>query len=481
MSAVLPERHPSRVDVLRQPPFSLEAEQSVLGGVMLVPDALAQISDWLTVEDFHRRDHRLIYAAILKLADRREPLDAVTLLQRLEADAERDQVAVPYLYELMNNTPSAANVAAWAEIVVEKSKLRKLIDIGTQLAGNGFDPRTQSELAIANGIRDLSLIQTSRLRGGLRSSRDLCGEWYAEIQANYEHGNAITGMATPWTKLDLLTHGLQAGDLIVIAARPNMGKTVMAVQAAVHAAIALNRQVALFSMEMTAKQILNRAAACMGSVPHKWLLAPHHEKENWAKVGEIVTQLNRAPLWIDDTPGLTIDQIKARARRTNLRSKIGLLMVDHLGEVRLRSRTSSDRAYELGDVAGELKGLGKEFDCPVVALAQLNRELLKRDDKHPNMGDLRASGDIEQKADLILFLHREDYYNKNTHLKGVVDVEIGKGRNIPSFERIQLANHFDVMRMDDWEGDLPLPPPPQTKSKKRNSFVPDPVAEAYAE
>jgi replicative DNA helicase len=477
MSAV-----PSNVETLRQPPWSLEAEQSVLGGLLLVPEAFAQVADWLTVEDFYRREHRAIYAAIRTLMDRREPVDAVTLLQRLEADASRDQMPTAYLYELMNNTPGAANITAYAEIVVEQSKLRKLIEIGTQLAGKGFDRGNASELAIADAMRQLSQMQTSRLRGGLRSSRELTREWFEDLSAIYQRGDAITGLSTPWPALDGLTHGLQAGDLIIIAARPNMGKSVMAVQLAAYVAAVLNLQVALFSLEMTAKQVLNRAAAGMGNIPHKWLLSPHEDETYWPRLADIGTKLNQVPLWIDDTHGLTIDQIKARARRMHLRSKVGLLMVDHLHEIKLLGHTSSERAHELGEVAGELKGLGKDFDCPVIALAQLNRELLNRNDKHPIMSDLRASGDIEQVADLIIFLHREDYYDKKTHLKGVVDVEIGKGRNIPSFERIQLANRFDVMRLDNWEGELPLPPArPQSTSKKRNSFVPDPVAEAYAE
>lgn len=465
---------PRDIEILRQPPCSIEAEQSVLGGLLLAPAALASIADWLAVEDFYRREHRLIYAAIRALAERREPLDAVTLLQRLEADAVRDQVPLSYLYELMNNTPGASNITAWAEIVVEHSKLRKLIEIGTQLAGKGFDRGSQSELAIADAIHALSAMQTSRLRGGLQSAKALLRQWMEDLATNYQRGDAITGMPTPWPDLDRLTHGLQAGDLILIAARPNMGKSVMGMQLGVHAATALKLQTAIFSLEMTSTQVLNRATAALGDIPHDWLLSPRADETYWPRVSEAAEQMQRAPLWIDDTPGLTIDQIAARARRANLQHRVRLLIVDHLHEIRLAGRTSADRAHELGEAAGALKALGKEFDCPVVALAQLNRALATRASKRPEMTDLRASGDIEQKADVILFLHRDDYYDRNTHLKGVVDVEVGKGRNIPTGARVQLRNRFDVMRLDPWTGELPLPEPSDrpTRSERWGGFRP---------
>lgn len=474
---------PSRIDTLRVPPFALESEQSVLGGLMLVPEALSSIADWLAAEDFYRREHRLIYTAIVDLVGRREPIDPITLGEWFKRNGEADSIGGPaYLSELANNTPSAANIEAYAEIIVEQARLRKTIEIGTRLSGQGFDRANRSEAIIAEAMHALAQLQTSRLQGGLRPARELARDWYAELSDNYDRGDAITGMPTPWSELDALTHGLQAGDLIVIAGRPNMGKTVMGLQIAAHAAMKLGTRTAFFSLEMTAKQVLSRVVSATQNIPHKWLMSPRTDESQWPRVSGAVDVLNRAPLWIDDTHGLSIDQAKARARRMHLRSKIGLLVFDHMHEFKLQGRNSSERTYELGQVADGMKGLGKEFDCPVVALAQLNRDLLSRPDKHPIMSDLRASGDIEQIADMILFLHREEYYDKKTHLKGVVDVEIGKGRNVETGSRIQLQNRFDVMRLDPWEGELPLPPAkPQTMSKKRNSFAPDPVSEAYAE
>lgn len=472
-------REPS---VLRQPPCAIEAEQNVLGGLLLVPEALSTIADWLRAEDFYRREHRLIFGAITALVARSEVVDAITLGDWFARNGDVASIGgVAYLAELASNTASVANLVAHAEIVLEQSRLRKAIEIGSELTGAAFQRRDTCEAVVAKATQALAELQTSRLRGGLKPSRELMRGWFAELSERHQRGDAITGMPTPWTQLDALTHGLQAGDLIVIAGRPNMGKTVMGVQLAVHAALKLQRRTAVFSLEMTAAQVLNRAVSLLASTPHDWMMSPQDE-DPWTSVSETASMLSGSPLLIDDSPALNADQISARAQRAHLQAPIGLIVVDHLHEMALSGRTSSERAHELGEAAGKLKKLGKDFGCPVVALAQLNRDLLGRNDKHPVMSDLRASGDIEQKADLILFLHREDYYDKRTHLQGVVDVEIGKGRNVKTGERVQLRNRFDVMRMDDWDGELPLPPSKtQTNSKKRNSFAPDPVSEAYRE
>lgn len=448
------------METLRQPPCAIEAEQDVLGGIMLVPESLAKISDWLSPEDFYRREHRLIYAALLAMAEKREPIDAVTMGARMEADGSAVDVGgAAYLCELANNTVSAANIVSHAEIVLERSRLRKMIEIGTQIAGRGFDPREDSEAIVADALRRLAEIQSSRIRGGLKTTRELLSPWMKSLQESYYRRDAITGLRTPWAELNSVTHGLQPGDLIVIAARPNMGKSVMGAQLAEFVATELGVRTAVFALEPTATQLLNRITAMRGSVAYRGMTSPACLNEtDWSRIADVTSRLYSAPLLIDDTPGLSAMQIQGRARRAHMQAPIGLIVVDHLHEIELPGRTSAERARDLGHAAGLLKALGKDFGCPVVALAQLNRELLNRGDKHPQMSDLRESGAIEEKADVILFLHREDYYDKKTHLKGVVDVEIGKGRDIETGTRVQLRHRFDVMRLDDWEGDLPLPP-----------------------
>lgn len=461
MSAVL------NPDVLRVPPHAIDAEEAVLGSILLAPKSLAKVADWLAPDDFYRHEHRVLYGVLRSMADRHEAIDAVTVTERLAIDEPELGGDRAFVYDLANRSASAANIVGYAEIVLEKSRLRHAIEVGTQLAGNAFSGTESAEVVVAKATQALATLRTSRLRGGLKPSRELMRPWFESLSAIYQRGDAITGMPTPWAELNRLTHGLQAGDLIILAARPNMGKTVMGLQLALHAALALQRRTAVFSLEMTATQLLNRAVASLAPAPHAWMLSPGVDETYWPRVSETASLLNGAPLLIDDTPGLSAEQIASRARRANLQAPIGLLVVDHLHEIALPGRTSAERTHDLGRAAQTLKGLGKEFGCPVVSLAQLNRDMNQRGDKHPVMTDLRASGDIEQVADVILFLHREDYYDKNTHLKGVVDVEIGKGRDIPTGARIQLRNRFDVMRLDDWEGELPLPDPHDEDKPRR--------------
>ena len=446
--------------IIRQPPCAIDAEQNVLGAIMIVPESLAKVSDWLSAEDFYRREHRLIYSALLALAEKREPIDAVTLGTRMQADGSAADIGgAAYLSELASNTASAANIVSHAEIVIERSRLRKTIEIGTRIAGRGFDSREESETIIADALRQLSEMQSARIRGGLKTAREMLAPWMKSLEESYFRKDVITGLRTPWAELNRVTHGLQGGDLVIIAARPNMGKSVMGAQLAEFAATEIGVRTAVFALEPTATQLLNRITAMRGSVAYRAMTSPACLNEtDWTRIGDVASRLYSAPLLIDDTPGLSAMQIEGRARRAHMQSPLGLIVVDHLHEMEVPGSTSAERAHGLGQACGRLRALGKDFNCPVVALAQLNRELLNRGDKHPQMSDLRASGSIEEKADMILFLHREDYYDKKTHLKGVVDVEIGKGRDIETGTRIQLHHRFDVMRLDDWDGELPSPP-----------------------
>lgn len=473
----------NRIDTLRVPPHSNDAEENVLGALLLAPAGLAKVSDFLTAEDFYNHAHRVIFRTICELSGSGQPIDTVTMMERIEADGMAEQIGgSAHLSQLANATASAANIVAYAEIVVEHARLRRAIEVGTNIAGAAFERGAQSEAVIAEGVRKLSGLQISRLRGGLQSARSLTGNWIAALSETYSRGESITGLPTPWAELNRKTHGLQKGDLIIIAARSNMGKTVMAAQLAEHAALVLGIRTAFFSLEMSANQLLARMVALRENIPHDWLMSPVGGNETyWPRVTDATVRLNSASLLIDETPSLTAQQIQARARRAHMQAPIGLIVVDHLHEILLPGRTSADRAHDLGVASQTLKSLGKEFGCPVVALAQLNRELLNRSDKRPIMSDLRASGDIEQIADLILFLHRDDYYDKKTHLKDVVEVEIGKGRNIRTGERINLHNRFDVMRLDDWVGELPLAPvKPASNEGFRTRRSPDRVSEAYS-
>jgi replicative DNA helicase len=464
--ATFPERSiPTGIDGLRQPPSSISAEQAVLGGLMLAPESVAKISDWLREDDFYRKDHRLIYRAVCVLANRGDACDAVTLGDWFAINGLTEAMGgLSYLVELHQATASAANIVAYAEIVAEKSRLRQAIDAGTQLTEAAYTQGTDSATLIANVMHGLSQLSATKLRGGLQTIKPALRDWFADLSARFESGDTVTGLPTPWLEINNATHGLQPGELIIVAARPNMGKSVLAGQLAMFSALRGVRT-AVFSLEMTQRQVMRRAVSALGNVPHDWLMAPVGNEEYWSRVTDASAKLAEASLLLDDTPGLSIEQLSARARRANMQAPIGLLVIDHLHEMAI----NADHAvYDIGRNAGGLKALGKEFNCPVVCLAQLNRALTNRADKHPTMADLRASGDIEQKADVILFLHREDYYDRDTHLQGVVEVEIGKGRDVETGKRMHLQNRYDVMRLDDMDG--PVPEPPPTHNKGRRGF-----------
>jgi len=440
-----------------QLPAAIDAERSVLGALMLDPTAITKV-DWLAESDFFRADHRVIFRAITALAGRGLPCDAITLGEWFDREGLAQEAGGrAYPVELANNTPSAANVVAYADIVAEQSRKRQAIDAAQRVIAEALDRGRSSVDVAAAAMQRFSQLPSSRLAGGLEAVKPLLREWYSDLFRRYEIGDRVTGLPAPWLNVNAATHGLQDGELIVLAARPNMGKSVAGFQLAMCAALVGHRS-AVFSLEMTATQVMRRCVSALAEVPHEWLLAPSGGADAelyWGRVTRAMEGLTKAPLLIDDTPQLTIDQICARARRAHLQQQLRLVVVDHLHIIR---RPGENEVRELGQISAALKGLAKDLRCPVVALAQLNRQLTSRPDKRPMMSDLRASGELEQDADVILFLHREDYYDRNTHLRGVVEMEIGKGRDVRTGQRIHLANRFDIMRLDDWVGDLPEPP-----------------------
>lgn len=463
---------------LIQPPHAIEAEESVLGGLMLQPGSLPLIADWLEEKDFYLEQHRLLFRSIVELTEKGQPVDAVTMCEWAENSGVSEVLGGPSaILKLANATPSAANIVAYGEIVAEKSRLRQEVDVFQDAAGRALKRGADSQLIAAEVMHELSQFQAKHVRGGLQSVRALGKQWIAELNARYQLGHRITGMSSPWPDLDALTHGFQNGDLIIVAARPNMGKTVAGLNQALHACLSLKKRVALFSLEMTSAKVMNRNVAAVGRVPHDWVMAPTpggDEDVYWPRVTEAMRAMSSASLLIDDTPALTVTQIVARARRANLQQPLQLVVIDHLHIVRGASRggRSENRSREIGEMTQAFKALAKELNCPVVVLAQLNRANTQRTDRRPTMGDLRDSGEIEQDADMILFLHREDYYLKDKtpdYLRGVVEMEIGKGRDVKTGERIYLQNRFDEMRLDPWEGPTPSAPVADEYDEHRSS------------
>jgi replicative DNA helicase len=410
-------RSDSRIEALRVPPQSVEAEQAVLGGLMLDPNAFDRIADMVVDTDFYRRDHQLIYRAIRELGEKSKPFDAVTLGEWFESQGLSEQIAGgAYLIELASTTPSAANIKAYAEIVRDKAVLRQLIDVGTGIVNDGFQPegRESAEL-LAKAEQQVFAIAEAGARGrqDFTPVRKALIEAFDVLQTRNANGGGISGLSTGYTEFDEMTAGLQPTDLIILAARPAMGKTAFALNIAEAAALKSKKAVAVFSMEMSASQLALRLISSVGRVNATRLRTGQLEDEDWSRVSSAIQIMKDVKVFIDDTPALSPDVLRAKARRLKREHDLGLIVIS--------------------EISRSLKGLAKELNVPVIALSQLNRSLETRTDKRPVMADLRESGAIEQDADVIVFIYRDEYYNKEGSLdKGLAEIIIGKQRNGPT-------------------------------------------------
>ncbi|HEY0861263.1 replicative DNA helicase [Pseudoxanthomonas sp. F37] len=431
------DSHDARIEQLRVPPHSIEAEQAVLGGLMLAPEAYDRINDKLTANDFYRRDHQLIYRAIAELAEKNRPFDAVTLGEWFESQGHMDLVAGgAYLVELASTTPSAANITAYAEIVRDKAVMRQLIEVGTEIVNDAFQPEGKESdemLAIAEQKVFAIAEQGARGRTDFVAMNDALKDAFEVLRVRSESGGTVTGLPTGYTEFDMMTAGLQPTDLVILAARPAMGKTTFALNIAEYAAIKSKKAVAVFSMEMSAGQLAMRLISSVGRINATRLRTGQLEDEDWSRVTSAIRILkDQAKVFIDDTPGLSPDVLRSKARRLKREHDLGLIVIDYLQLMSVPGN-NENRATEISEISRSLKGLAKELNVPVIALSQLNRSLETRTDKRPVMADLRESGAIEQDADMIVFIYRDDYYNKETSPdKGLAEIIIGKQRSGPT-------------------------------------------------
>ncbi|MEZ5544595.1 MAG: replicative DNA helicase [Lysobacteraceae bacterium] len=450
-----PERSPdARIEALRVPPHSIEAEQSVLGGLMLSSEAWAQVSDKLTEEDFYRHDHRLIFRAIGQLAEDNQPCDAVTLGDWFQNNGLSEQVGgSDYVIELATTTPSAANIAAYAEIVREKAILRRLIEAGTKLVNDAFQPEGRSSREVLEEAeKSVFRIAEAGARGrsGPQAVNTAVTEAVRMLTDRYMNKNAITGLPTGFIDFDEMTAGLQPSDLVIVAARPAMGKTSLALNMAEHASLKTGKAVAVFSMEMSASQLAFRLISSLGRIDQSHLKTGQLEDEDWPRVTSAVSLLTQTRIFIDDTPGLSPGDLRSRARRlAREHGGLGLIVIDYLQLMQVPGN-KENRATEISEISRSLKALAKELNVPVIALSQLNRSLESRTDKRPVMADLRESGAIEQDADMIVFIYRDEYYNKeNSPDKGLAEIIIGKHRNGPT-GTIKLVFNGRYTRFDNF-------------------------------
>jgi replicative DNA helicase len=419
---------------VRTPPHSIEAEQAVLGGLMLDATAWDNVADMVRTRDFYRPDHRLIFDAVGALAGNGKPCDVVTVSEQLSRVGELENAGgLAYLGTLARDTPTAANVRAYAELVRERSLLRQLIEAGSEIAGSVFnneghtarelvDKAEQKVFEIAEagfGGRDGAVPVRALLPGLI----DKIDEWHS-------NPDSLRGLATGFADFDKITGGLRAGDLVIVAGRPSMGKSTLAVNMAEFAAVNPKRKasVAIFSMEMPSEQVLTRMLSSIGGVNHGAIRSGRISDEDWVRITSATSQLSEAKIFVDETPGLTPTDLRARSRRIKREHGLDLVVVDYLQLMQVPG-TKENRATEISEISRGLKALAKELSIPVIALSQLNRGVEQREHKKPVMSDLRESGAIEQDADIILLIYREEVYDKNTTKKGIAEIDIAKHRN----------------------------------------------------
>ncbi|OAI49279.1 replicative DNA helicase [Gammaproteobacteria bacterium SCGC AG-212-F23] len=419
---------------LKIPPHSIEAEQSVLGGLMLDSRAWDLIADRVREADFYRHDHRLLYRVMAKLNDQHKPLDVLTVTEALKELHELENAGGEvYLFELANNTPSVANIAAYADIVRERSVLRQMIAAANDIANSAFNPegRGSVELLDAAERKVFEISEQGGRVGGPVNVKEYLGKTMDKIDLLFQTKNAITGIATGYHDLDEMTSGLQRSDLVIVAGRPSMGKTMIAMNIAEHVAIKAKAPVLVFSMEMPGESIVMRLLSSLCRIDQIKIRTGKLSDADWPRITSTVSMLSDTPLYIDDTPALSPAELRARARRVaKEHGQLGLIVVDYLQLMQVPG-FNENRTAEISEVSRSLKTLAKELNTPVIALSQLNRGLEQRADKRPVMSDLRESGAIEQDADLIAFIYRDEVYNENSPDKGTAEIIIAKQRNGP--------------------------------------------------
>jgi len=457
MSAILTQD--SSVEHLKVPPHSIEAEQSVLGGLLLENMAWNKVADIITEHDFYRHDHRLIFRSIVVLAETDKPRDVITLSEWLKDREELDNAGgLAYLGTLAKDTPSAANIKAYAYIVREKSVLRQLISIGSEISEDAFNAgeRPSRELLDEAEKKVFEIAEQGNRKQDFHTIKNLLKSTLATIDELSKSTDSITGASTGYTELDAMTSGLQKGDLVIVAGRPSMGKTTFSMNLAEFIAVNDKKPVAIFSMEMPAEQLVLRMFASMGRVPLNDIRTGKIREEDWPRIGMAVKTFGETKLFIDDTAAMSPTEIRAKSRRLHREhGSMGVIVIDYIQLMQTNTK-SDNRAAEISEISRSLKALAKELECPVIALSQLNRSLEQRPNKRPIMSDLRESGAIEQDADVIMFIYRDEVYDENTPDKGMAEVIIGKQRN-GAIGKIRLTFTGKYTRFDNFMPDIYAP------------------------
>ncbi|MHC1715547.1 MAG: replicative DNA helicase [Acidaminococcaceae bacterium] len=431
----------------RVPPQNIEAEQAVLGAMMIDKEAISKATEILRENDFYRQDHRAVYQVIVDLFSKNQAVDMVTVTEALKREGKLEDVGgIQFITYLANAVPTAANITYHAKIVEEKSLLRQLISVSTQIAGSGYEGSEDVNTLLDNAERMILAVSERKISRDFAPIKEVVMSAVDRIDELYNKKGGITGIATGFIDFDRLTSGLQASDLILIAARPSMGKTALVLNMAQNIAIREKKSVAFFSLEMSKEQLVQRMLCAEASIDSSRLRIGELEDNDWEKLIWAADSLSRAEIFIDDTPGITVMEMRAKARRLKVEHNLQLIVIDYLQLMQGSGKKSGEnRQQELSDISRSLKALARELNVPVIALSQLSRSVESRQVKRPMLSDLRESGALEQDADLVAFLYREDYYDKETENKNITELIIAKHRNGP-VDTVKLFFHKQYTR-----------------------------------
>lgn len=416
----------------RTPPHNIEAEQAVLGAIFLEPEAISSASEILMAEDFYRASHQQIFRTMLTLADKGEPIDLVTTTTALSNSQQLDDVGgVSYLSDLANTVPTAANIIYYCRIVEEKSILRRLIRTATDIVTDSYSKEDDVEEVLNESERRILEVSNRKNASSFKNIKDVLMEVYDNLDQLHKNSGDVTGIASGFRDLDRITSGFQRNDLIIVAARPSVGKTAFALNIAQNVAIKTEENVAIFSLEMGAEQLVSRMLCAEGNIDSQRLRTGALEEEDWGRLSMAMGSLSNAGIFIDDTPGIRVSEIRSKCRRLKQEHGLGMIVIDYLQLIQGSANSKENRQQEVSEISRSLKGLARELNVPLIALSQLSRGVEARQDKRPMMSDLRESGSIEQDADIVGFLYRDDYYDQESEKQNIIEIIIAKQRNGP--------------------------------------------------
>lgn len=435
----------------RIPPQNIEAEQAVLGAMLIEREAISKVAEFLRPEDCYREAHRLIYNAMLELFNKNDAVDMVTVIEFLRKEDKLEAAGgISYITSLTNSVPTAANVLYHAKIVEEKALLRQLINAATNIASMGYEDSEEVAGILDTAEKTILAVSSRKSGGDFTPIKSIIFDAFSKIESLYASKGSITGLSTGFKDLDKLTSGLQPSDLILIAARPSMGKTAFVLNIAQHVGVKEKQAVAVFSLEMSKEQLVQRMLCAESTIDSQRLRIGQLEDNDWKKLIDGADRLSAAPIFIDDTPGITVMEMRSKCRRIKIEHDLKLIIIDYLQLMQGSSKKggSENRQQEISEISRALKGLAREIGVPVIALSQLSRSVESRQVKKPMLSDLRESGSLEQDADIVAFLYRDDYYNPDSEQKNITEVIIAKHRNGP-VDTVQLFFHKQFTKFSD--------------------------------